>query len=403
MENKNKKVVMSTALAGLFAIASGLAIGNLYWAQPLLVQIMNSFGLPPASGGLLVTATQIGYAIGILCIVPLGDFLKRKKLIAIVMFLSVITLILCAISPSFIILALSLFSMGVVTVSGQIILPLAGDLSNPNDRGRIVGIVSSGITTGILFSRFASGIIADLWGWRSVYIIAAILNLVMVLIIIWVLPDIQRTNKLNSYKNLILSVFTTFKRHKVLPNILLHTGLIFGLIFNLFWTSLTFLLSGNPFNYNTFEIGLISLAGLTASIFGAGLGKLQDAGLSVPALGIFILMTLLTMILGFVISDSIIVIIIIAAIFSIAVQGISVLSQARLFSLSNDERSRLNTVFVVNNFIFGAIGSALASILWSLGGWSSVMLGTIIISIFALLIWIFSRNSFKEMDKHLEI
>ena len=399
--NNDKTVEMTKFLAILFAICSGLAIGNLYWAQPLLVQIMNTFGLPAANGGLLVTATQIGYAIGILFIVPLGDFVERKRLIAIVMVLSIIALISCAIAPSFTILALSLFSMGIVTISGQVILPLAGDLSREEERGHIVGIVSSGITTGILFSRFASGIIAGLWGWRSVYVIAAILNLAMVLIIIFVLPKIPRKNKLESYKKLLSSVFTTFKRHKTLPMILLHSGLIFGLVFNIFWTSLTFLLSGKPFNYDTFQIGLVSLAGLTAAVFGLGIGKLQDKGLSVPALGIFIKLSLITMVCGFAFYESIIAIIIIAAVISVAVQGISVLSQARLFNLSNEERSRLNTVFVVNNFIFGAVGSALASLLWSLGGWQYVMIGASLISLIALKVWLASRSSFNEFDKML--
>lgn len=397
----NKTVEMTKFLAILFAICSGLAIGNLYWSQPLLVQIMNGFGLPAANGGLLVTATQIGYAIGIFFIVPLGDFVQRKRLISLVMALSIIALISCALSPSFIILSLSLFSMGIVTISGQIILPLAGDLSKEEERGHIVGIVSSGITTGILFSRFASGIIAGFWGWRSVYLIAAILNLIMVLTIIYILPELPRKNKLKSYKKLLLSVFTTFKRHKTLPKILLHSGLIFGLVFNIFWTSITFLLSGEPFNYNTFQIGLVSLAGLTAAVFGLGIGKLQDKGLSVPALGIFIIISLFTMICGLVFYDSIIAIIIIAAIISVAVQGISVLTQARLFNLSNEERSRLNTVFVVNNFIFGAIGSALSSLLWSLGGWQYVMIGASLISLIALMVWLSSKSSFNKFDNEI--
>ena len=398
--NSEKTVQMITFLAGLFAICSGLAIGNLYWAQPLLVQITNGFGLSAASGGLLVTATQIGYALGILFLVPLGDFVRRKRLISIVMTLSVIALVACALSPSFIILSLSLFSMGIVTVSGQIILPLAGDLSKEEERGHIVGIVSSGITAGILFSRFVSGIIAGFWGWRSVYIIAAVLNLIMALVIIYVLPEIPRKNKLESYKGLIFSVFTTFKRHKTLVRILLHSGLIFGLVFNIFWTSLTFLLSAAPFNYNTFQIGLVSLAGLVAAVAGIGIGKLQDKGLSVPALGVFIILSLVTMIGGFLFSDSILAIVLIAAVFSIAVQGISVLSQARLFALSNEERSRLNTVFVVSNFLFGAVGSALASFLWAQGGWSYVMIGAILISLMALIVWISSRNTFYEVDNN---
>lgn len=398
----DNEIVMTKFLAILFAICSGLAIGNLYWAQPLLVQIMDGFGLPAANGGLLVTATQIGYAMGILFILPLGDFVRRKRMIAIVMVLSVLALVSCAISPSFIILSLSLFSMGIVTISGQIILPLAGDLSREDERGHIVGIVSSGITTGILFSRFASGIIAGFWGWRSVYVIAAALNLVMVLVMIYVLPEIPAKNKFKSYGKLLASVFTTFKNHRSLPNILLHSGLIFGLIFNIFWTSLTFLLSAEPFNYNTFQIGLVSLAGLAAAVFGVGIGKLQDKGLSIPALGAFIVVCLVSMVCGFAFSDSIVAIVIVAAVLSVAVQGVSVLTQTRLFNLSQGERSRLNTVFVVNNFIFGAVGSALASLLWSLGGWSYVMMAASAVSVAALIVWLFSRSKFKYADESLD-
>jgi len=223
----------------------------------------------------------------------------------------------------------------------------------------------------------------------------------MALTIIFVLPEISRKNKLDSYKKLLLSVFTTFKRHKTLPLILLHCGLIFGLALNIFWTSLTFLLSGEPFNYSTFQIGLVSLAGLTAAVFGLGIGKLQDKGLSVPALGAFIVMSLLTMICGYIFYDSIIAIVLIAAVFSIAVQGVTVLTQARLFNLSNEERSRLNTVLVVNNFIFGAVGSALSSLLWSLGGWIYVMMGAILISIASLIVWLCSRSAFKYEDQKM--
>ena len=395
-------IVMTKFLAILFAICSGLAIGNLYWAQPVLVQIMDGFGLPAANGGLLVTATQIGYAMGILFILPLGDFVRRKRMIALVMVLSVLALVSCAISPSFIILSLSLFSMGIVTISGQIMLPLAGDLSREDERGHIVGIVSSGITTGILFSRFASGIIAGFWGWRSVYVIAAALNLGMVLVMIYVLPEIPAKNKFKSYGKLLASVFTTFKNHRSLPNILLHSGLIFGLIFNIFWTSLTFLLSAEPFNYNTFQIGLVSLAGLAAAVFGVGIGKLQDKGLSIPALGAFIVVCLVSMVCGFAFSDSIVAIVIVAVVLSVAVQGVSVLTQTRLFNLSQGERSRLNTVFVVNNFIFGAIGSALASLLWSLGGWPYVMMAASAVSVAALIVWLFSRSKFKYVDESLD-
>lgn len=246
-----------------------------------------------------------------------------------------------------------------------------------------------------------SGIIAGFGGWRLVYVIAAILNLIMILIMIYVLPDLPRKNKLTSYKKLIFSVFTAAKRYKVLPRILLRSGLIFGLIFNIFWTSLTFLLSGSPFNYTTTQIGFVSLVGLVTSLFGVVVGKLQDNGLSIAALGLFIFLSLIgtsTLLLN----QSIITVIIVTALISIAVQGVLILSQTRLFSLSNNERSRLNTVFVVNNFIFGAMGSALSSFLWSYGGLQYVMIGSIIISSIGLIAWFSSRTVHYEMDNKLE-
>lgn len=246
-----------------------------------------------------------------------------------------------------------------------------------------------------------SGIIAGFGGWRLVYVIAAILNLIMILIMIYVLPDLPRKNKLTSYKKLIFSVFTAAKRYKVLPRILLQSGLILGLIFNIFWTSLTFLLSGSPFNYTTTQIGFVSLTGLVTSLFGVVVGKLQDNGLSIPALGLFIFLSLIgtsTLLLN----QSIITVIIVTALISIAVQGVLILSQTRLFSLSNNERSRLNTVFVVNNFIFGAMGSALSSFLWSYGGLQYVMIGSIIISSIGLIAWFSSRTVYYEMDNKLE-
>ena len=206
----------------------------------------------------------------------------------------------------------------------------------------------------------------------------------------------------NSCKKQVQIIWETFGKCFHHLNILLHSGLIFGLIFNIFWTSLTFLLSAEPFNYNTFQIGLVSLAGLAAAVFGVGIGKLQDKGLSIPALGAFIVVCLVSMVCGFAFSDSIVAIVIVAAVLSVAVQGVSVLTQTRLFNLSQGERSRLNTVFVVNNFIFGAVGSALASLLWSLGGWSYVMMAASAVSVAALIVWLFSRSKFKYADESLD-
>lgn len=388
---------MSKKLAVLFAVASGLAIGNLYWAQPLTAQIASGFGMETSKGGLLITATQIGYAAGILLIVPLGDILRRRKLILTVMLCSVTALLACAFAPSFAFLAMALSAMGIVTVSGQIMLPLSGDLARPDERGEIVGIVTSGITTGILISRLFSGIIADILGWRAVYVIAAALNVVMALIVYRAMPEVPPKEKV-PYGRLIKGVLTSFARYPVLPRILLQTGFVFGITFNLFWTALTFLLSGEPFGFSTLQIGLFSLVGLTGAIAGIGLGKLQDRGVGIPALGALIALAGASMAAAFFSGRSVIAMAFTGAVFSLAVQGVNILSQTRLFSLSDAERSRLNTVLIVSNFIFCAIGSALASVLWNAGGWKAVSLGGVVASALALIVWAFSRTDFKEID-----
>ena len=377
---------ISTGLAILFSVAAGLAVGNLYWAQPLLSVIAEDFEVPTSQGSFLVTATQIGYAVGILMIVPLGDVMKRRKLLSIVMMITVIALIVCACAQSFQILSAALLLLGIFTVSGQIILPLSGDLASNETRGRIVGIVSAGITAGILFSRLLSGLVADIWNWRGIYIMAAILNLLMVVVIFFKLPNVPAQVKKFSYSKLLGSVFTSIKRYPQMKGILLKQGLTFGIAFNLFWTALTFLLSGEPFNYSTFQIGLVSLAGLTGAIAGAKLGTLQDKGLGDKGIAIFIGMCALSMTTAAFSGTSIMPIILIAAVFSLAIQGVGVLCQAQLFSLSDSERSRLNTAFVVSNFLFSAVGSSLSSILWNFGNWQAVMFGAALASLLALIV-----------------
>lgn len=382
--NENSQGI-STRLAVLLSVAAGLAIGNLYWAQPLLSVIASEFGASASQGGFLVTATQIGYALGILLLVPLGDILERRGLLAGVMLATVLALLSCAAALSLSLLALALACLGFVTVSGQIIMPLAGDLADVDSRGRIVGIVASGITAGILFSRMLSGLAAQLWGWRAIYMMAAVMNLAMAAIIRWRVPTVPARSHV-AYRELLAGVFTAVKRHPAMRSILLKQGMIFGIAFNLFWTALTFLLSKEPFSYGTFQIGLVSLSGLTGAVAGVKLGKLQDKGLGRQGMGWFIVMSAASMAAAAFMGGSILAIVLVAAVFSLAVQGVGILSQAQLFALSDTERSRLNTAFVVSNFICSAAGSFLAATLWNVGGWQSVTLGAAAASLAAFMV-----------------
>ncbi|MDY3983462.1 MAG: MFS transporter [Veillonellaceae bacterium] len=381
---------LSTKLALAFAVIAGLAIGNLYWAQPLLANIATSFGLPISDGGILVTATQVGYALGIFFLVPLGDIASRRKLLLTVMSLTILTLVLCLLSPYFWFLSLALVLMGICTVAGQIILPLTGDLAAPSQQGKLIGIVVSGITIGILLARFISGIVVELAGWRSIYLLAVVLNLAALGLAWQCVPRGIPIKNHMSYMRLLLSVFTTAKCFPSMWTIFVIQGMVFGIIFNSFWTAMTFLLT-ETFAFNTLQIGVFSLSGLTGALAGVYLGGLHDKGRGGFYKGLFVIGTLVSMVASVYFYTSLIALLLIAAFFALMMQGVSVISQAQLFQLSDTERSRLNTAFVVSNFIFGACGSLLATYLWKAGGWPLVAIGATAASLLALLVWLWEE------------
>src|SRR3954449_9408602 len=196
---------MTRGLTILFAVAGGAAVGNLYWAQPLLDVIARDLHASPAAAGWLVTATQIGYAAGILLIVPLGDILDRHRLIPMMMLASAVALLVCAVAPSFPVLLLALAAVGVTAVSGQILTPLAGDLADDENRGRVVGTVVSGILIGILLSRTISGLVAGVAGWRVIYVLAALSPIVFAALLHRAIPPLAPKTRM-PYAALIGSV-----------------------------------------------------------------------------------------------------------------------------------------------------------------------------------------------------
>ncbi|WP_132294385.1 MFS transporter [Marinobacterium mangrovicola] len=398
MEGADSESRISSRLALLFALASGAAVGNLYWAQPLLDYIGEAFTVSAGSAGLLVTATQIGYALGIFLLVPLGDVIDRRRFIPLVMLCSAAALTLSAFAPSFSMLLSALMLVGFTTVSGQLLIPLAGDLADNRDRGRLIGIIVSGILIGILASRTISGLMADLLGWRAIYIAAALLTLILALIMSKALPKVERREPVR-YLSLLKSVFSIVAKYPAVQ-VTLGLGAMMFAVFTLFWTGLTFLLSSEPFNYSASQIGLVGLAGLTGAVAARRCGSLHDKGLSVPATGIFLLLLLVALIVADLGSESILLILVAVILLDVAIQGMNVLNQSRLMAVDSASRSRLNTAFIVSNFAGGAIGSALAGLLWSLGGWLAISMGEILLTLCALGLWFYCRNGALKQGQH---
>lgn len=400
MANTQENNYLTPVLTAVFAVGAGLAVGNLYWAQPLLAQIAADFGIPTAEGGMLVTATQIGYALGILLLVPLGDILNRRRLISGVMGASVLALLASAWAPSFALLAMAISLVGFTSVSGQIIIPLTGDLATAEQRGRAVGTVTAGIVVGILIARMVSGLAADMAGWRMVYVGAAIANLVIAGVINRAVPTLPKREPV-SYPALLADVFRCLRATPTLLRIMAIAGLSFGMVFNMFWTSVTFLLSAEPYGFSTTQIGLVSLAGVAGAVVSSLMGRLADSDWRITVLGASTLLCGLSMGAAIFLGESLVALVVIAATFSVAIQGVSVLCQTRLFALDQQKRSRLNTCFVVGNFVCGAFGSSLATALWNLGGWQAVMAGATAGALTALLVWLGSRRAFSQFDEEL--
>lgn len=390
----SRAIRLTMPLVILLTIASGLAIGNLYWAQPLLAQITGDLGVSVADGGLLITATQVGYALGILFVVPLGDICPRNRLISVVMFLAALSLFACMLSPNFAFLTAVLACMGAATVAGQIIVPMARDLADSKNQGQVVGIVTAGIMLGILIARSVSGLVADVFGWRAIYGIAAVLNIILVVALKLCLPDLPSKEKV-SYSRLIGGVFRSVIQYRPLKWVLIANGLIFGVVFNLFWNAVTFLLSGEIFGFDSFQIGLVSLAGVVGAAGSVWVGKLQDRGVGAQAIGVFIALSFLGMFLAFFAGGSVVAIVAAAAVYSLGVQGVGTLNQVRVMSLDPSKSSRLNTMFVFNNFVCGAIGSALSSLIWSQAGWAGICAVAMAVVVVSGVAWFASIKAFQ--------
>ena len=382
---------ISRALTLLFAVAGGAAVGNLYWAQPLLEEMATAFGVSQAVAGLLVTVTQVGYAVGIFLVVPLGDVLDRRRLIPVVLLASGAALFGAALAPTWVAALVALTVVGLTSVGAQLLIPLAGDLAVPARRGKVVGTIVSGVLVGILLSRTISGVVADLLGWRAIYVLAGVVAWGFAVVLFRVLPTLQPRAHL-PYGRLLASVLVTVRSARAVPVTLLLGAAGFS-TFTMLWTAMTFLLTAPPYSYSLTAIGLVGLAGLAGALAARGVGRLHDRGFSVPVTGAALGLGIASLLLAGVGQHSIIVLLIAVVAFDVATQAAMILNQTRLLSLDPDARSRMNTAFVTSNFIGGALGSAAAGVLWHVGGWDAVIAGGTSVLGLALVVWFLNRGA----------
>jgi predicted MFS family arabinose efflux permease len=371
------------------AIATGATVANLYYAQPLLHAIAASLGTSPATAALLVTASQIGYAAGLIALVPLGDLVERRKLVVPMLAVCLAALVGGALAPDLVVLAIAIGIAGVTSTVAQVLVPFASTLASPDQRGKVVGQVMSGLLTGILVARTFSGLIAQAAGWRAVFIVAAAAIAVLAVALWRALPLVAPQQR-RSYPRLLASVAELVRDEPLLRVRMVYGGL--GMAsFSILWTTLALLLSGAPFHFGSALIGLFGLAGVAGASAAQAAGRAADGGHASGATGLFLVAVLAGWGLLALGSSDVVVLIVGIAVLDLGIQGQHILNQTVLFARRPDARSRLTTAYMTGNFTCGAIASAASAAVWSSGGWGAVCaLGAACAGV-SLVVWTLGR------------
>lgn len=376
---------LSPALILLMSVATGLAVASNYYAQPLLDTIARAFDLSASSAGFIVTAAQLGYAAGLLFLVPLGDMFERRMLIVSMTLLAAGGMLMTASSQSLTMMIIGTALTGLFSVVAQILVPLAATLASPEKRGKVVGTIMSGLLLGILLARTVAGLLASLGGWRTVYWVASVLMVIMALALWRGLPKVKQENHLN-YPQLLASVFSLFTRDK-----LLRTRAVLGCLtfanFSILWTSMAFLLAAPPFNYSEGVIGLFGLAGAAGALGARPAGGLADKGKSHMTTSAGLVLLLLSWAAIWYGHVSVLALIVGILVLDLTVQGVHITNQTVIYRVKPDARNRLTAGYMTSYFIGGAAGSLISASAWQHAGWTGVCAIGAIVAAINLLVW----------------
>ena len=360
------------------AVVAGICVSNIYYAQPILHQIAETFNVSESKMGIMVGLGQVGYGAGLLTLVPLGDKVNRKKLILIL--LAILFCILAGIGMVSNYNFIFLFSLllGLTAVAAQVILPMAAELSG-NEKGKNVGIIFTGILVGILMARVFSGYISEWSNWKMVYYISAGFTIFSLAFV---------------YFKLISSSFYQLKRFPQLRLLALMGGIAFS-IFCSFWTTLTFLLVEKPYNYSSDTIGLFGMLGIAGALVAPMIGKASDKGGSGKTQLIASIILLAGSVIIFLFPNYLISIILAVIFIDVGVQSIQVTNVALIYRLDQKANSRINTIYMTSYFAGGAIGTFIGLKCWETGGWHYVGIQLVAFSLI-----VFLMNLFKAVKSN---
>ncbi|HTI14273.1 MAG TPA: MFS transporter [Dictyobacter sp.] len=363
--------VLTNGVVLIMAIACGLSVANLYYVQPILANMAQGFSVSVGQIGFVNTIGQIGYACGLLFIVPLGDRYNQRSLIVFMLGAVTVALAFMALAPTVSILGIASLLVGLTTVVPQLIIPYAAHLAPAEKRGNVVGTVMSGLLIGILLARTVSGIIAAAWGWRAMYWIAAVVMVLLAIVLRFLLPNDTVEKKGMSYPQLMQSLWHLWREEPVLRE-----GSAFGALafaaFSAFWAMLSFFLATPPYHFGSEVAGLFGLVGVAGALAASFVGRFADRRDARYANGIALAIVLVSFVLMWIGGQFLAGLIVGVILLDLGTQANQVANQARVYSLRPEARSRLNTVYMTIYFVGGSIGSLAGTYGWSIAKWNGV-------------------------------
>tara|TARA_R110002020_G_scaffold162991_2_gene348944 strand:+ start:101 stop:1267 length:1167 start_codon:yes stop_codon:yes gene_type:complete len=360
---------LPNSLLYLMATGAGLVVANNYYNQPLLNLIAQTFEVSESEVSNIPLFSQIGFAFGLLFIIPLGDMFPRKKIILIDIIAVIVALVGTALAPSLFLMTIASFLVGFASVVPQLFVPMAAELASEERRGRAIGIVTSGLLIGILGSRFISGYIGEYFGWRFMYYLAAGFMVVLGILLKIKLPELYPDFK-GTYGQLMKSISHYFKTESSVRLAALRGGLAFA-GFSAFWTTLVFLME-DSFNYGSGITGTFGVLGIAGASAAALMGKLSDRINKNNLITICVLIMVGAWTVFEFSTSSIIGIVIGVVLVDMGVQSLHIVNQNIIFSRNPEARNRVNTIYMVGYFIGGAIGTTTGAYAWELYKWPGV-------------------------------
>ena len=382
---------LSNFVLYLMSVAAGLVVANIYYNQPLLHLISVEYSVSESDVSTVALATQLGYAIGLLFVIPLGDKFSNHLILRINFLIMVMALLGAAVSSALWMLVSFSFFIGFSSSIPQLFVPMAARLSTDKNRGRSIGIVMSGLLIGILGSRFISGLVGEHFGWQTIYYVAAILMVILFILLDLKLPRLHPTYK-DSYLKLMRSIGYYFKSEPSLRLAALRGALSFGAL-SVFWTTLTFLMEDN-FGYGSGVTGTFGLIGIIGALAAAYVGKLNDRMNRHKIIIMAITLSILSWLIFLWSGQFIIGIVIGVILVDLGQQALHITNQNIIFSKNPEARNRVNTVYMVSFFIGGALGTSAGAYVWEQFQWIGVALLGLSLSITTLTVHlIFSKRT----------